>query len=432
MKDVRQKPTVRYRLLHKYSNKFIFHWFSGVEINGKENIPQDSPCIILPCHQNGLIDCITLLVIFNKPITFFAKSSLFVSTIVSNFLIFLRIMPAYRQRDGLQNVAKNEDNFFKAVDLLLYGLPLCIMPEGGQDEKHHLRAFAKGPFRIAFYTQEKLSDNESIYLVPIGLDYGNYDKMGYPFVLNIAKPIEVRSYMQAYKENAAKAINSLKDTAYQLLSENMLDIRSEDYYEVIYTASYLYNFSMLKKLNLEDNYTNRLKARQVIAKQLDNVATQMPSKLQLLSEKCNLWMKKTPDLVSMSNNYPKKNFFSVLSYLIFLFPIFAYGFLLNVLAIVLIWILNPKFKKSGFTATMKYAIFLLFSPINHLLFSILIAIITSSWIISVIVFLSGLPLGIFCKKYIEKCRTLKSKLLLLKHKKDISDICAEIEILIND
>jgi len=406
MKEVKQQPSIGYYLLRMYSNLFIFHWFSKVEVNGREYIPQESPCILLPCHQNGLLDCLTLLGVFKKPITFFGKSSLFMNRAVSNFLTSLRIIPAYRQQEGLQNVAKNEDNFLKAVSLLLRGFPFCIMPEGGQNERHRLHSFAKGPFRIAFYAQEKMPENESIYLIPIGLDYGNYDKMGYPFVLNIAKPIAVRSYMQSYRENPARAINKIKEEAYQSLSANMLDIRSDEYYDVIYAASYMYNFSMLTQLKLEDTHTNRLKARQAIAKELDAIAVEDPSRLCPLAEKCNAWLKKAPDFVSIANNYPKQKLIFVLPYIILLFPVFMYGLLLNILVIVLIKILNPKAKNFGFSATMKYTVFLLFSPVNHLLFAGLVAVITHSWLVLLLMFLTGMPITLLCKKYIEKVRGL--------------------------
>jgi 1-acyl-sn-glycerol-3-phosphate acyltransferase len=419
MRDVKHKPSVGYYLLRFYSNTFIFRWFSKVEVNGKENIPQDGPCILLPCHQNGLMDCLTLLVIFKKPITFFAKSSLFVNRLVSNFLIFLRIMPAYRQKEGIQKVAKNEDNFLKAIDLLLLGFPFCIMPEGGQHEKHRLYPFAKGAFRVAFHAQEKLPKGKNIHLIPIGLDYGHYDKMGYPFVLSIAKPINVLNYVQSYKKNPAKTLNMIKDDAYQSLSANMLDIRSEEYYDVIYTVSYVYNFSMLKRLNLDDNLTNRLKARQIIAKHLDEIVVQSPEKLSSLADKCISWLKKTPDFVSIANSYHNPKFISVLLYTVLLFPVFLYGFLLNVLVILLIAILNPRFKGSGFSATMKYTIFVLFSPVNHLLFAALISILTSSWIISLVIFLTGMPFTVFCKNYFVKLRILKNKLQMKKHKKEI-------------
>ena len=427
MRDVKDNPSVAYYLLRWYSNTLIFHWFSTVEVSGKENIPQDSPCVILPCHQNGLMDCLTLLVVFKKPITFFAKSSLFVSTIVSNFLTFLRIMPAYRQQEGIQNVSKNEDNFLKAIDLLLRDYPFCIMPEGGQNEKRNLRPFAKGAFRIAFYAQEKLQENKAIYLIPIGLDYGHYDKIGYPFTLNIAKPINVLSYMSAYRENPAKALNMLKEEAYQSLSSTMLDIRSETYYDVIYMAAYVYNFQMLTALNLKDNHSNRLKARQVIAKQLDEIAVQTPEKLQILAEKCSIWRKKDPDFVTIANSYPKQKFVFILPYILFLFPVFVYGFLLNALTILTIGILTPRYKNSGFTATIKYTLFVLLLPVNHLLVAVLVAVMTSSWLIPLVIFLTGMPFTVLCKQYVSKLRILKNKLLLHKHTKYILDICLEME-----
>ncbi len=432
MEDVKQHVSVAYRLLHRYSKMLVFHWFSDVEINGEENIPEDNPYIILPCHQNGLMDCVTLLGVFKKPITFFAKSAIFVNARVIQFLTFLRIMPAYRQREGIQNVSKNEDNFLKAVDLLLLGFPLCIMPEGGQREKHHLHPFVKGPFRIAFHTQENLPEGKTIYLIPVGIDYGHYDRMGYPLVLNIAQPVNVNAYMDVHKENPAKALNIIKEDVYSLLSANMLDIRSEEYYPVIYMASYTYNFLMLDKLDLIDNQTNRLKARQAIVRYLDELAAQTPENLSALAGKCNLWLKKKPDFVSMANDYPKQKLVWVLLYLLLLLPVFTYGVILNIFVVLFVVILNPKLKNTGFSSTLKYVFFLTLSPINHLLFAILVGLATSSWVISVVTFLTGMPVTVFCGKYVRRIRIFKNKLLQNKHKEYIFDICKEMDSLFKE
>jgi 1-acyl-sn-glycerol-3-phosphate acyltransferase len=429
MKDVKQHASIAYRLLHFYSKMLIWHWFSKVEVNGKENIPENTPCILLPCHQNGLMDCVTLLAIFKKPITFFAKSALFVNSRISKVLTFLRIMPAYRQREGIGNVTKNEDNFFKAVDLLLMGFPLCIMPEGGQHEKHHLYPFVKGPFRIAFYTQENSANNKTVHLIPIGIDYGHYDKLGYPLVLNIAKPISVDSYMEIYRENPAKALNIIKEDAYKQLSEMMVNICSEKYYDVIYISAYLYNCAMLAMLNLKDNQSNRMKVRQYIVKHLDEIADQTPEKLQALRDKCILLAKQKTDIVSIANDSSKDKFFFILCYVLFLLPIFVYGFLLNIFVVLLIAVLSPKLKKYGFSSTLKYVLFSLFSPVCHLLISVSVAIIISSWVIPLVIFLTGMPVTVFCSKYVRRLRMLRNKFLFRKHKQYIIDICKELDVL---
>jgi 1-acyl-sn-glycerol-3-phosphate acyltransferase len=432
MKEIKQCASVAYRLLHFYSKTLVWHWFSEVEVNGKENIPEDTPCILLPCHQNGLMDCVTLLAVFKKPITFFAKSAIFVNANVEKILTFLRIIPAYRQQEGIANVTKNEDNFLKAVDLLLLGFPLCIMPEGGQHEKHHLHTFVKGPFRIAFYTQEHLTENKPVYLIPIGIDYGHYDKMGYPLVLNIAQPIPVNAYMEIYRENPAKALNIIKEDAHKQLSKMMLNIRSEKYYEAIYISTYLYNYTMLTLLHLNDNQTNRMKARQCIAKHLDEIAEQTPDKLQILTDKCVLWTKKTPDFVSIANDCFKQKFLFLFCYVLLLLPVFIYGFLLNIFVVLLVLCLNPKLKQYGFSATLKYVLFALLAPVVHLLLSVLTAIIISSWIIPLIIFLTGMPVTVFCGKYVRWLRTLKNKVLLRTHKEYITDICNELDVLFSE
>ena len=186
---------------------------------------------------------------------------------------------------------------------------------------------------------------------------------------------------------------------------------------------------MLKKLDLKDNHTNRLKARQAIAKKLDEIAVENPAKLQSLAEKCRLWLAKNPDFVSIAHNYPSQKYVFVLPSVIFLFPIFLYGFLLNIFIVLIVWLLRPKFKDSGFSATIKYAFFLLLSPVNHLLFAVIFGIITSSWLLPLVIFLTGMPITVLCKIFITKCRVLKNKFLAKKYRGNISDICGEMKLI---
>ena len=409
----------------------VWHWFSDVKINGKENIPYRKPCILLPCHQNGLMDCVTLLAQFEQPITFFAKSAIFVNDTVCKILAFLRIMPAYRQREGMQDVKKNEENFQKAVDLLLRGYPFCIMPEGGQREEHRLHSFVKGPFRIAFHTQEKLPEGETVYLLPIGLDYGHYDKMSYPFILNIGQPIRVDSYMNLYKEHEGRALNMIKENSYNSLSMNMLNIRSREYYSVFYMAAYLYNYQMLQQLNLLDNQTNRLKARQKIVERLDNIAVTDSQKLENLNSKANHYLKKNHDFVTISNNFPKEKLYKVLLFIILLSPLFIFGLLLNFILTIFIFIINPKLKESGFSATIKYMSVLILGPINHLITALIFGISTSFWWAALLIFLTGMPITLFMGKYIRRLRIFRGLCLSKKQKNQIKEIQDELGVLLN-
>lgn len=432
MKRANNDVSLSYWLLHCYSRSMVWHWFGEVEVNGKENIPYRKPCILLPCHQNGLMDCVTLLAEFEQPITFFAKSAIFVNDTVCKILAFLRIMPAYRQREGIQHVAKNEENFEKAIDLLLRGYPFCIMPEGGQREVHRLHNFVKGPFRIAFHTQEKLPEGETVYLLPVGLDYGHYDRMSYPFVLNIGKPIRVDTYMDLYAQHEGRALNVIKEDAQNALSEKMLNIRSQEFYPVFYLSAYLYNYQMLQQLNLQDNQSNRLKARQTIVKHLDNIADAESQKLDTLICKANDYLKKDTDFVSISNNYPKQKLYKVLPYIILLLPLFIYGLIINFLLTIFILIINPKLKNSGFSATIKYMSVLILGPINHLISAFIFGLATSWWWVALLIFLTGMPVTIFMGKYIRRLRVLRGLCQSKKYKKQIKEIQEELRGMMND
>lgn len=398
----KNQASLAYRLLHQYSKWMIFVWYDIVEVIGKENIPKNKPCILLPCHQNALMDCVTLLAIFEQPITFFARSDMFATSFLAKIMHFLKIMPAYRQKEGFQNVKKNEDSFHIAESILKNGFPLCIMPEGGQDEKHYLRNFVKGAFRIAFSTQEQLSDEQSVLLLPIGLHHEHYDKVGYSLLINIGLPIAVKDFYTEYKNNPAVALNHIKDFAQEKLRLLMLDIPNNEYYDILLMASQLFVNEELKNKNKKLTLINKINEQQRIVNNLLEVNNEFFwKKMQCLTNDLKLKSSNIIDMIEITQKdfSIKKNMFFVLS----TFPIFLFVAIID----FPIWILFKLIDKKGslgFVATIKYGVWLLVLPIYHIIFAFGIAVILHSFLTFFILFIGLTFLSRFYIKNIRKYR----------------------------
>lgn len=408
----KNQASLAYRLLHQYSKWMIFIWYDIVEVIGKENIPKNKPCILLPCHQNALMDCVTLLAIFEQPITFFARSDMFATSFLAKIMHFLKIMPAYRQKEGFQNVKKNEDNFHIAESILKNGFPLCIMPEGGQDEKHYLRNFVKGAFRIAFSTQEQLSDEQSVLLLPIGLHHEHYDKVGYSLLINIGQPIAVKDFYPEYKKNPAVALNHIKDFAQETLRSLMLDIPNNKYYDISLIISELIVNNELKKQNKELTLINKINEQQKIVNRLfecDNES--FLQKMRCLTNDLKSKCSNITDMIAICQKdfSIKKN----LCFVLLTCPIFLFTAIVD----FPIWFLFRWIDKKGsigFVATIKYGVWLLLVPIYHIVIALIVALLFHSWILFVVSFLVMTFLSVFTIKYIRKYRQFYCWLLRKK------------------
>ena len=56
-----------------------------------------------------------------------------------------------------------------------------------------------------------MPEKEWVKIVPVGIDYGNYDKSGRHLIINYGKPISIKDYYELYKEKPAEAMNQIKE-----------------------------------------------------------------------------------------------------------------------------------------------------------------------------------------------------------------------------
>lgn len=374
---------IGYRLLRIHANNLYRKWFKTVEVNGEEQIPEDAPVIFAPNHQNAFTDAMALLSSSPKPVVFLARADLFSKKWADKALRWFKIMPAYRMRNGISNLKKNADSFEQAAQVLEHKEFFCLMPEGGQDEKRKLRPLVKGMFRIGFTVQDHYKDTkDNVYIVPTGIDYASYDHSGGHVIVTFGKPINMRDYYDKYVENAPVAYNEIKAELYKRMSPLMLDIRTDELYDTIYTACYIYNYDMLDEMGWEDNETNRLAARQRIAANIDEMVERgkYKSDLNELDRLVKEWVKKNPNIeeAAIAKEYGNSfdgSFLDAIIYCVCMsvpalycaivnFPIFA----------VVKWICNKWTKGSGFYSSVALSAHMVFFPIYHLILMLAVGI----------------------------------------------------------
>lgn len=392
-------PSFFYSALKVYASYIFKRGFSSVEVNGRNNIPKNASVIFAPNHQNALIDAMAVLTSAPSKVIFLARADLFKKSATAKALRALRIMPAYRIRDGIQNLKKNNDSFEQSVDTLLHRHFLCLMAEGGQEPTRRLRPLVKGMFRIAFSTQEQLPANDFVKIVPVGIDYGDYDHTGHHLIVNFGKPIDIADYWEAYKENAPVAQNHLRDELHDRMSQLMLDIQSEKYYETFYSASYLFNEEMLNEMDLEDTETNRLAARKQIVECLAKVEAENESELAELDALCKKWNATHKD-VSFSAKVREagcKFDISLLLNIIYMAvtsPLLVYSLLFNGGPFALVKFLTKRSRGTGFESSFVFGLAALAFPIIYLIYTLIAAFIFPNWIFLLCFFLS-LPVSFY-------------------------------------
>ena len=198
---------------------------------GRENIPHDGAVIFAPNHTNALCDAMAILGIDHSRKVFVARADIFRNPRQAKVLNWLKIMPINRVRDGLDEVRHNDETINKAVDTLHDGVPFCILPEGTHRPKHSLLPLSKGIFRIALQANETFGEEKPVYIVPVGLEYGDYYHLWDSLTVNIGKPINVTEFVKSQDVSYPQMMMALREELTQRMRELILWVPDDEHYE---------------------------------------------------------------------------------------------------------------------------------------------------------------------------------------------------------
>ena len=421
-----QDPDGLYSFLFNYVSFSVKNSYRKILHVGKENIPQDGAIIFAPNHTNTLMDALVVLCYDYTPKVFVARADIFKNPVLAKIFHFLKIMPIMRQRDGFQAVKKNQEIINKSVDVLKDRIPFCIFPEGTHQAKYSSLPLSKGIFRIAFQAHELMPD-VPLYIVPIGVRYGDFFRFRSTLRMEFGKPINVGEFIQA-NENLTpqEQTNAMKDLLTERLHDTLFHIPNDDEYQATFeVCNAVEPFEMeamqkemdgkkLHALELQFQANNRsLKHFEALKNENPDKAQKL---LELGKEAGKLRKKKGIDFESAS---VKKPFVSRLPRLLLTLLILPYTLPASLLAspvIGLCQFLFTKLKDPAFWNSVRFVINLVVWPLLVLVYGI-IGFCLLPWQWALVAILLVMPAPFVAHELWKTFRLIVSDLKLLKTKK---------------
>lgn len=167
--------------------------YSRITVEGLDNVPDAREASVLLCnnHCNCLMDALVLLQSRREPTAYVSRADVFKNPFIARILNNVRILPIYRRRDGEDSQERNIAVFDNVVECLNHGMAFCILPEGTHRARRSLLPLKKGVFRIAHQALES-NPGRRVFIVPIGLDYGDFFHLMYPAKITFGQPLEIK------------------------------------------------------------------------------------------------------------------------------------------------------------------------------------------------------------------------------------------------
>ena len=398
------KPNIKYTLLYKYVNfvhNYIFyrHYY----VLHKERIPKGKPVVAISDHQNGLSDALGILFAFKKdgryPV-FIARADIFKKEIAAKLLRFLRIMPAFRAVDvGTEGLDGNDAIFNKSAEILTENGVVCLFPEAGHEDCHHLGTFKKGFARIAFNAAEMTDFKEPIYIQPMSNHYSDYFTIRTKLIITFGEPFTFEDLYDIYKEHPQRAQKILADRARVKVEELMLDIKDKELYEEYDIIRTIYDREYLAKQGKSSHYfPNMLEADKKIVASLDELREKDHKEFHTLMNQAKEYNRLLDKLHLRDWVFRQKLSFGSFLFrcllAILVIPFVVYGFIVNFIPYNLSTLITRRIKDQMLHSSFHFVIGTLFAfPLWYLILFITVWIATGTWWIALI-YLVSLPLSL--------------------------------------
>ena len=281
---IRQKiyeDDIFYSILKPIVDCCTRHSYRKLEVRGKENLPTDGAILLAPNHTNTLMDALVMLQAQKKQTVFGARADMFKKPLIAKAMYFFRILPMVRQRDGLRNVLKNHESFEAIVEILEHDVRFCMYPEGRHRAAHSLLPLGKGILRAAVAANNKFGDKKPIYIVPVGIEYGDYFRYRSTCLITYGKAINVTEFIKGLDvENEAQVMEPLRKELAQGMSSLISYIKDD---ENLYKKWSLTRI-LTCKLNGK-SLPEKLADNQSVIAQIERVTEENPEQMQTLLDK---------------------------------------------------------------------------------------------------------------------------------------------------
>ena len=260
-------------------------YYRKVEQIGTKAYDPKGPKIIAVNHRNGLSDAILIASLLREHPTFLTRADVFLKPAARKALNWLKMIPVYRSRDGVDVIQKNQETFQYCIDELKDGNSVFIFPEGNHARKHRVRPLKKGLARIAFQAAEQSGFSLPLKVVPVGITYSKYIEIQGNLLIWYGEPIDLQPYYPLYQENPRKALLEVTKLIREALKKYTLHISLVEEYDFIDQIQKLYTPDKLgAKYLYRTAPIEQLKASKEIVEQVEEKISSEPEAFSEIRE----------------------------------------------------------------------------------------------------------------------------------------------------
>lgn len=367
-----QENDWRYDVLHWLVDRTTKASYRRIRYIGTERIPKDGAVIYAPNHTGTLMDALIVVAMSHEPTVFIARADIFKNPKLARLFRFFKMAPIMRMRDGIEEVKKNNKTIEMAADVLKDRIPLCIFPEGKHQTKYSLQPLSKGIFRIALQAKEQLGDTP-LYIVPMGIRYGNFFRFRSTVTLQVGNPINVGEFIAKNEDKTPQELmNLMRGCLDERMKETILYIPNDEEYDAKNEICAAVSDKLLKKHESVNN-DPLVTANQEAARRIEEMKSEKPEAAARLITSADEAVKMRRKMgISLKSVTKQPKMLSIILKSLLLLVTLPYTLATMLLTLPIIAIgnmLTKKFKDRAFHNSVRYVLHLVLWPLLLIIYT---------------------------------------------------------------
>lgn len=367
-----QENDWRYDVLHWLVDRTTKASYRRIRYIGTERIPKDGAVIYAPNHTGTLMDALIVVAMSHEPTVFIARADIFKNPKLARLFRFFKMAPIMRMRDGIEEVKKNNKTIEMAADVLKDRIPLCIFPEGKHQTKYSLQPLSKGIFRIALQAKEQLGDTP-LYIVPMGIRYGNFFRFRSTVTLQVGNPINVGEFIAKNEDKTPQELmNLMRGCLDERMKETILYIPNDEEYDAKNEICAAVSAKLLKEHKPCGN-DPLVTANQEAARRIEEMKSERPEAAARLIASADEAVKMRRKMgISLKSVTKQPKMLSIILKSLLLLVTLPYTLATMLLTLPIIAIgnmLTKKFKDRAFHNSVRYVLHLVLWPLLLIIYT---------------------------------------------------------------
>jgi len=289
------------RLTQLAARALVEVFFGRLRVHGHDRLVQKGGAILVANHPNTFLDPLLITALAPGRLHYWAKATLWRSTIIGSILDRLGAMPVQRRQDAPTGATfDNRRVFGAAAEKLNRGAHALIFPEGVSQTGLSLKPVKTGAARLGFQALAQNDWSDDLPLIPIGLDYAEPSLFRSPVTVRVGEPLWLRGYKDDYQTDPRRTAAAVTDALSERLKSLLPHLDRPELEELTQHIHALYGEQVLTILDKDD----QTEARRAIAQAVNHYQRLDPDTLWLFKQRVDAYFAERERLSTPENHPP--------------------------------------------------------------------------------------------------------------------------------